>query len=42
MPQIKCVTCRTDYDTDDYDNCPDCGYDNQPTVEELDQEGKLE
>jgi len=34
---IKCNSCNNKYDTDDFDNCPNCGDDNEGLIEESDE-----
>ena len=35
---IACETCNNQYEADDYDNCPKCGFDNQSQVDDIDEE----
>ena len=35
---INCENCDHKYDTDDYEECPNCGDDNEDQIEEMEGE----
>ena len=36
--RVICITCGYEYESDEYDNCPNCGDDNSSTIEDLDED----
>ena len=36
---IRCELCKHEYDTEEYDVCTECGYENEDLIESMRDEG---